>query len=86
MDSLAESQRERALFMAARDYEFARLVGDGDIVEGLLRLRVAERRAARRVPIHTPAPAAAENQTGVALPITAPLVSAVSSTKVKLSR
>ena len=41
----------RARVAALREFELARLVGDGDVAEGLMRLRIAERRAARRVPL-----------------------------------
>ena len=41
----------RARAAALREFELARLVGDGDVAEGLMRLRIAERRAARRVPL-----------------------------------
>ena len=46
---------ERARLAAVREFELARLVGEGDIAEGLLRLRIAERRAYRRVPPLPPA-------------------------------
>ena len=66
MTSPLGSQSERAAFAAERDYRFALLVGDGDIAEGLLRLRIAERRAAHRVPIHTMAHAPGPKQQSTA--------------------
>ena len=50
---------ERARLAALREFELARLVGDGDIDAGLMRLRIADRRAYRRVP---PLPARAQQQ------------------------
>ena len=53
---------ERARLAAVREFELARLVGDGDIAEGLLRLRIAERRAYRRVPPLPPTRAQQQDQ------------------------
>ena len=57
---------ERARLAAVREFELARLVGDGDIAEGLLRLRIAERRAYRRVPPLPPARAQQQEQESAA--------------------
>ena len=50
------SPREAAEFAAAKRLALSRALGDGDLVRGMERLLVIERRAERRVPLPAPVP------------------------------